>query len=311
MIISSSRRTDIPALYSEWFINRLNAGYLLVRNPLNRMQVSKILLFPETVDCIVFWTKNPLPMLKYLSILDRFNYYFHFTITPYDSTIEMNLPPKNELIDTFKRLSDAIGPERVIWRYDPVFYTGKYNYNFHIKSFEKLAGELSGYTERCMYSFITLYKKCEKNMKGINFSRPSNEDIIKLSENFSKIATSSRISLKSCAEALDLSGCGVSKGKCIDDELISKISGKKISIAKDPSQRASCLCVSSVDAGAYNTCTHRCLYCYANYDHDLALNNFQNHNPHSELITGELMGGEIIRERKDRQNKNNCQLTLF
>lgn len=310
MIISASRRTDIPALYPAWFVNRLKAGYLLVRNPMNKTQVSRIALSPETVDCIVFWTKNPLPMLKYLHLVDRYNYYFHFTITPYDSSIEMNLPKKSELIETFRRLSDAIGPDRVIWRYDPLFYTGKYDYTFHLKSFEKLAAALSGYTERCMYSFLTVYKKCEKNMKEITFSRPCINDIIKLSESFSGISALSKISLQTCAEDIDLTGFGISRGKCIDDELVSRISGRKLSIPKDSNQRESCLCVSSVDIGAYNTCTHRCIYCYANYNHDQAIKNFSEHNPESELLYGRLTGCEIIRERKE-QTKNSGQLELF
>lgn len=310
MIISASRRTDIPAFYPDWFINRLKAGFLLVRNPMNRIQVSRITLTPDTVDCIVFWTKNPLPILRYLHLIDRYNYYFHFTITPYDSSIEMNLPKKSELIETFKRLSDAIGPERVIWRYDPVFYTGRYDYNFHLRSFEKLAGALSGYTERCMYSFLTVYKKCEKNMKEISFSRPGINDIIKLSESFSEISASSKIKLQTCAENIDLTDFAISGGKCIDDELITRMSGRKLAIPKDQNQREACRCVSSIDIGAYNTCTHRCIYCYANYDHDQAMRNYHEHNPGSELISGELAGNEIIRERKDF-TKNNEQLKLF
>ena len=297
MIISASRRTDIPALYSEWFINRLHAGYLLVRNPMNRMQVSKISLLPADVDCFVFWTKNPLPMLKHLSFIDRYAYYFQFTVTSYDSSIERNLPPKKEIVDTFRRLSDAIGPDRVIWRYDPVFYAGHYDYSHHIKYFEYIAGKLSGYTERCMYSFITVYKKCEKNMDGISFSRPPISDMVKISENFSNICSSHNISLQTCAEDIDLSDYGISKGKCIDDVLIARISGKDISVSKDRNQRRECRCVESLDIGAYNTCTHRCIYCYANYDHDRALKNYTEHDPGSELIHGILTGGEIIRER--------------
>lgn len=310
MIISASRRTDIPALYPDWFINRINAGFLLTRNPLNRTQVSKIDLSIENIDCIVFWTKNPQPIFKHLDFLNRYNYYFHFTLTPYDSAIEMNLPDKSQLIDHFKKLSDTIGPERVIWRYDPVFYTGKYDFSSHLKNFEHLSRSLSGYTERCMYSFLTVYKKCEKNMKQINFARPSNDDIIKLSEKFAEISSAAGITLQTCAESIDLTGTGITRGKCIDDELISRISRKELTVSKDRNQREACQCASSVDIGAYNTCTHGCIYCYANYDHDLAIKKFNNHKNKSEIITGDLTGDEIIRER-NTPKPDRLQLKLF
>ncbi len=222
----------------------------------------------------------------------------------------MNLPDKSLLIETFKRLSDIIGPERIIWRYDPVFYTGKYDYSFHIKSFQILAKALSGYTERCMYSFLTVYKKCERNMKAVTFSRPDMNDIIKLSENFAQISNAEGIKLQTCAENLDLTDFGITRGKCIDDDLISKITGKHLTIPEDRYQRESCLCASSVDIGAYNTCIHRCIYCYANFNHDLAIQKFNTHNSTSEIITGELSGNEIIRERHD-SGTDSLQLKLF
>jgi len=309
MIISASRRTDIPALYPEWFINRIKAGFLLTRNPMNKNQVSKIALTPEKIDCIVFWTKNPQPIIKYLDQLNDYNYYFHFTITPYDSSIEMNLTDKSGLLDCFKKLSDIIGPERAIWRYDPVFYTGKYDYSYHLKSFEKFARTLSGFTEQCIYSFLTLYKKCEKNMKAISFSRPCENDIFKLSKIFREISLISGIQLQTCAESFDLSSLGITRGKCIDDSLISKLSGYPVYTPRDPYQRKECQCVSSIDIGAYNTCIHRCIYCYANYDHDLAIQKYKYHNPESEIISGDLTGTEIIKERHQTSNKE--QLKLF
>lgn len=310
MIISASRRTDIPALYPDWFFNRLKAGFLLARNPLNRTQVFKISLLPDTVDCIVFWTKNPQPIFKYLNYLNSYCYYFHFTLTPYNSSIEINLPDKPRLLDNFKRLSDIIGPERIIWRYDPVFYTDNYNYSTHLKYFEEIASNLSGYTEKCIYSFLTVYKKCEKNMKSIKFCRPPVEDIIKLSEGFAKMAESAGIKLQTCAEEYELTSFGITRGKCIDDELITKISGKQLHATKDRNQRKSCLCVPSIDIGAYNTCTHRCIYCYANHDHDIAYKKFTRHNTHSEILTDELKGDEIIKEKKEVK-KDNSQLKLF
>ncbi|HOP62612.1 MAG TPA: DUF1848 domain-containing protein [Spirochaetota bacterium] len=310
MIISASRRTDIPAFYSDWFINRVRTGYLFVRNPMNSSQITKISLSPEMVDCIVFWTKNPLPIIKSLNILDKFQYYFHFTLTPYDSSIEMNLPSKIELIDTFRRLSDTIGPSRIIWRYDPVFFTYRYNLSSHLNFYETITKKLEGYTKRCMYSFLTVYRKCEKNMKGIDFSVPDKKDSLILSESFSSIASSSGIELQTCAVEDDLSCYGIKKGKCIDDSLISELTGKNLFIPEDRNQRKYCQCAESIDIGAYNTCTHRCVYCYANYDHELAIKNFERHNPGSDLLSGTLNGSETIREKKNK-NYSAEQLKLF
>lgn len=310
MIISASRRTDIPAFYSDWFFRRLREGYLLVKNPMNRMQVSRINLTPDTVSCIVFWTKNPQPMLNRINQLKDYTFYFHFTITAFGHLIEKQLPDRDIIIDTFKRLSDQIGPERVIWRYDPVFYIDKYDYSFHTRYFEYLAKSLEGFTERCMYSFLTVYKKCGKNMKGFEFQRPAIDDMFALSHQFSSAASAHGIKLQTCAENSDFSDHGIIKGKCIDDELISRISGKKLTIPKDSNQRDACLCSSSIDIGAYNTCVHRCIYCYANYDHNLAAENYREHKPGAELITGTLAGDEKIYERIDR-HKNPGQINMF
>ncbi len=310
MIISASRRTDIPAFYSDWFFRRLREGHLLVKNPLNRSQVSRITLDPDSIDCIVFWTKNPVPMLNRLDILQDYPFYFHFTITAFDHLIEKNLPDKEKIIDTFKRLSDRVGPERVIWRYDPVFYIEKYDYSYHIQYFEYLAKSLEGFTDRCMYSFLTVYKKCEKNMKGTGFLSPGTDDMFNLSREFSAVASARGIKLLTCAMSSDYSDIGIEKGKCIDDELISRISGRKLTLPKDPNQRDACLCSSSVDIGAYNTCIHGCIYCYANYNHTLAAENFKKQYSESELITGTLTGDEKIYERKEKHERSN-QLNMF
>lgn len=141
MIISASRRTDIPAFYSDWFFKRLEEGYLYVRNPMNPGQVSKILLNQDTVDCFVFWTKDPGPMMERLSVLDRlgYPYYFQFTLTPYGADVELGLPHKNELVKTFRELSARLGPERVIWRYDPVLLSPSYTREYHSSGFHGCA----------------------------------------------------------------------------------------------------------------------------------------------------------------------------
>ena len=311
MIISASRRTDIPALYSDWFINRLNAGYLLVKNPRNPNHVSRISLTPDAVDCIVFWTKNPAPLTARLNEIRQYNYYFHFTLNPYNSAIEQNLPQKHILLDSFMRLSDLTGPEKIIWRYDPVFYTKNSGYSFHTGSFEYFAKKLSGYTRRCMFSFLTPYAKCRKNMASINYSVPDEKEQHLLVQTMAGIAKNAGIVLSSCAMPGDFSAWGVDHGRCIDPDLVSRITGKTMSCKKDQGQRKDCLCAGSVDIGTYNTCTHGCIYCYANYNHVQALKNYSEHDPGSEILAGKLTGSEKITVKGLTNPGSSSQLSLF
>jgi len=159
MIISVSRRTDIPAFYSDWFFKRLEEGFVLVRNPMNPQQVSKVSLSKAVVDCFVFWTKNPKSMLEKLPLLAGYDYYFQFTLNPYDQEIEVNLPKKAEIIKTFIELSNLIGKDRVIWRYDPILLTDKITIGDHLEYFNILAGQLGDYTRKCVISFLDQYQK--------------------------------------------------------------------------------------------------------------------------------------------------------
>jgi hypothetical protein len=165
MIISASRRTDIPAYYTDWMLNRINERYVCVRNPMNTHQISKINLEPDVVDCIVFWSKNPEPMIDKLQLIKDYFYYFQFTLNPYGQDMEVNLPLKSKIIETFKQLSEKIGSEKVIWRYDPILLNDKYNVAYHIDKFEKFANELKGYTEKVIFSFIDFYKRITENIR--------------------------------------------------------------------------------------------------------------------------------------------------
>ena len=168
MIISASRRTDIPTYYSEWFMQRIKEGYVLARNPMNAHQVSRISLNPEVVDGIVFWTKNPLPMLDKLPLLKDYMYYFQFTLNGYEQDVEAGVPPKDKfIVPGFQRLSDMLGPERVIWRYDPILLNNKYTFNYHVQRFAELAKQLAPYTKQCTISFLDMYAKTERNMQGL------------------------------------------------------------------------------------------------------------------------------------------------
>ena len=202
MILSVSRRTDIPAFYSQWFINRVKEGFVYVRNPFNPNQISNIPIKPENVDCIVFWTKNPKPMLEYLEELDRrgFKYYFQFTITPYNKDIECSVEEKTELIKIFIELSKRIGKDRVILRYDPILLTKKCNVNYHLKAFEILLSQLGEYTDRVVISFIDDYRKVSNNMKAVEVLEINEDLMVNIAKGFSEIAKKYSLSLETCAE---------------------------------------------------------------------------------------------------------------
>lgn len=284
MIISASRRTDIPAFYSRWFFNRLEQGFVMVRNPMNPFMIRKIDLYPNLVDGIVFWSKNPRPMMDRLDLLKPYPFYFLFTITPYGPDLEKNLPAKEQIIDTFIELSQRIGREKVIWRYDPILLSDRIDDDFQRRSFEYMASRLHSYTERCIISFLDMYKKCERNLKGFNIKILDSDDMRRLAKILGEIARQYNLEIVSCAEEMDLQEMGINHGKCIDDELLSRICGRRLALKKDPHQRKTCRCVESIDIGTYDTCPHHCLYCYAN-SHALAVErNAALHDPTSPFL---------------------------
>ena len=299
MIISASRRTDIPAFYARWMINRIKEKYVLVRNPWNFHQISRIDLSPDVVDGIVFWTKNPAPMLRYLPELQDYNYYFQFTLNSYGNDVEINLPRKNgSIINTFRKLSERIGRERVIWRYDPILFNDFYTVDYHTKYFGALAKKLGDYTAKCTVSFIDYYKCTESNMKQLGMQEKSQEQKYELMKEFADIGREYGFYIDTCAENMNLEKLGINHACCIDKSLLEKIGNFKLKVAKDANQREECGCVDSIDIGAYNTCLNGCLYCYANYNTEIAKRNYQCHNPESPLLLGTVGENDIIHERK-------------
>jgi len=311
VIISVSRRTDIPAFYLEWFFNRLKEGYVLARNPMNYKQVSRISLKKEDVECFVFWTKNPKHFLENLEKLKYYNYYFQITITAYDKKIEVGVPRKKEIIKDFIALSKVVGKEKLVWRYDPILLSEQIDAKYHIKYFEYMASKLTGYTDKCVISFLDSYSKTKRNTKDLGLREISSNDMLRIAEGLSKIAREYNIKLESCSEVIDLASLGIRHGKCIDDKLISRIIGVNASIDKDKNQRDECGCVKSVDIGAYNTCPHLCKYCYANFSLNTALKNHGMHNPNSPLLFGALRGDEKIIDRKVERYFNDVQLSIL
>ncbi|MCL2108745.1 MAG: DUF1848 domain-containing protein [Oscillospiraceae bacterium] len=260
MIISASRRTDIPAFYADWFTNRLNAGYCLVKNPFNHAQIRQVSLLPRDVDGIVFWTKNAAPILPKIPQLDKFKFYFQYTITPYHSDIESGLADKQKvIIPSFVKLAENIGRERVIWRYDPIIITERYNFQYHVGGFSRLCELLAGSTQKCVISFVVNYKSAAKNLSAVGSKTLDISEKVKLVSELLKIAKSHEIELCACCEIPELYELGVSEISCVDAGLFG------VQFPRDKHQREGCNCVKSVDIGGYNSCLNGCKYCYANH----------------------------------------------
>lgn len=290
MIISASRRTDIPACHFAWFMDRLQKGSVDVPNPRNAKMVRHVGLSREEADLFVFWTKNPLPMEDAVmdpdSLLNQYPYYFQFTLTPYGRDIEPFLPDKSGLIRAFQRLSGAVGSHRMIWRYDPVLLSPVYGMEYHKMEFAYFCSQLSCYTNTCVISFLDAYRCMQKAMKSVGGRPPDMPEAYELAGSMVQTAAKYGIRLQTCAETMDFSQLGIEHGACIDGELAGRLVSEKrmqsgrtaaapesrISLFPDvppvfpraKGQRGACRCAESVDIGSYDTCTNGCLYCYAN-----------------------------------------------
>ena len=294
MIISASRRSDIPAFYSRWFMNRIEAGFVLVANPFNSRQIRRIRLRPDAVEAIVFWTRHAAPLLPALPRLEALGYrsLFHVTLTGYPSRLEPHLPPLEQALASFLALSRLLGPERVIWRYDPILLCNWLPVAEHQRRFSQLAAALAGHTRQVVISFADLYGKSVRQLDrvpGLQYqdllAQP--EPLAELLSALQRTAAHYDLQLSSCAEAVDLSRWQIAPGRCIDVALLNRLFGLDLPQRKDPGQRAACGCAPSVDIGQYDSCPHGCAYCYANRSQALAARNRARHDPASPLLLGD------------------------
>lgn len=298
MIINTGCRTDIPAFYSKWLMNRIKEGYVYTRNPYNPSQVTKYSLNPDVVDCLAFCTKNPEPMLKYLKELDIYKQFWFVTITPYGKDIEPVVPDKQRVIESFKKLSEHLGKNTVNWRYDPIFINKEFDVNKHIECFRKMANELKGYTLCCTISFLDLYEKVKRNAPDLR--PPTKEEQIELAKAFNEIGKENGIIIHACCEKDYLKDYGLICNGCMSQEVVEKSIGNKLNPPKRKNQRQVCNCLMGNDVGAYNSCGHLCKYCYANANSGLVKENMRKHNPNSPFLIGNNMPGDEVHEAKQK-----------
>lgn len=297
VIVSASRRTDIPAFYADWLFNRLREGRALVRNPHAPRRVAEVSLRPEDVDCFVFWTKDPSPMLPRLGELKEYPYYFQYTLNPYGAPWEPGLPSLEHRIDAFRRLADAAGPRGVVWRYDPVLLGGQLDTAYHAQQFRRLAGALRGYTHRCTISFVDFYSSVRKKLAAAGVAEAEDDIKLAIAKDIAAVASNLGMEPTACAEPLDLAPAGVAPARCIDAELIEAISGRSLPRRRDRNQRPGCRCAESVDIGAYGTCGHGCVYCYANVSKGGIYADKEQYDPASPVLCS---GISILDEVKTR-----------
>lgn len=320
MIISASRRTDIPAYYSEWFYNRIKEGYCTVPNPFNAEQIYLVDLRPQFVTAIVFWTRNAYPLLKDIEILDErgYKYYFQFTLNNYPKIYEPYNPSLGQSIKCFKEIANKIGKGKIVWRYDPILFTNDLTIEFHKHNFVKIFDEIGNYTKRIVISIVDNYKrkanrlkKLETEYKEEQINKAEVEELLKF---IVEKASSKGIEVESCAEAKEFGHLGIAHGKCVDDRLLKQEFGIDLVYKKDKNQRLPCGCMVSKDIGMNNTCLMGCEYCYATTSHQAAVKNKKKHDPKFSSLIIHKMPDEInekIIAFKQQQNFLEKQFVLF
>jgi hypothetical protein len=309
VILSASRATDVPAFYADWFFNRIRAGYFKWTNPFNAGQVQTISVSKARV--VVFWSKNPRPLLAQLDELDRrgIHYYVQFTLNDYDAEgYEPHVPKLAARIETFRRLAERVGPERVIWRMDPLLQTDSVGIPELLGKADAIAAQIAGCTRKLVFSYadVNAYAAVRRNLaKAAQDVREFTVDEMNaLAKGMADVVKAHSIpELATCGELLDQEALGVAHNRCIDDELMIRLwpddgplmnflgyegrslfgDGKRPNL-KDKGQRKECGCIVSKDIGRYRTCPHLCAYCYANHDENWVKRNFTAHRKDGEAL---------------------------
>lgn len=293
MILNTGSRTDTVQYYTEWLLKRFEQGFVYSRNPMFPNKVTKYELDPQTLDCIIFCSKNYEPILPYIkSITDKFNTYFHYTITAYDKDIEPNVPTIDKSIETLIKLSNIVGKQRIAWRYDPILLTKKYSKELHYKTFDYMAQKLSPHIDRCIFSFVEMYKKLKTNMPEIILL--TNEDKVEIAKNIGLIAKKYNMIIQTCATETNYEKFGILHSGCLTAEILGQANNVKFKSIKHSGNRKNCQCIENRNIGDYDTCPNGCKYCYANQNPEIAKINYQKHNPNFDLILGNLQDTDEI-----------------
>ncbi|WP_338048596.1 DUF1848 domain-containing protein [Phaeovibrio sulfidiphilus] len=281
--MSASRRTDIPAFHMDWLLNRLREGHALVRNPVNPRSITRVDLSREAVDGIVFWTKNPAPLLEHIGALDGWPFYVQFTLTGYGPDLEPRVPDRARRLDTFRALAARIGPDRVTWRYDPIILSPAWPVAFHLETFEALCRELAGSTTRCVISVLDLYAKIRRPMLALGVRAPSEGEAADLARALHTLGAAHEITVSACCEPA-FRAAGLPPARCIDASQLARPGEAPPAARRDPGQRPACACDRSVDIGHYGTCPHGCLYCYANPSRGRVLERLGRYDPGAPML---------------------------
>lgn len=285
MILNTGGRTDTVNYFSEWLLNRFAAGYAYSRNPFHPDVVNRIDLNPETIDVVEFCSKNYRPILSRLhEITERFNCHFHYTITAYDKDIEPNVPGIDESIETLRDLSAQVGKEKIIWRYDPVLLTGKYTIERHFATFDYMAGRIAPYVSRCVFSFVVWYKKL--HLPELQPISGLQKELI--AKGLGEMAAKRHLYIQTCGTKESYEQYGIHHSGCMTRAVYEHSLGLHFKKVAERGNRPGCRCMESRGLGDYNTCLNGCRYCYANYDHEKARENYRLHDPESPLMIGHL-----------------------
>ena len=302
MILNTGLRTDIPAFFTPWFVNRLREGFVMVRSPYAPHSVTRYRIHPDVVDMIGFCTKNPAPMLDHMELLKPYGQHWFVTVTPYGPDVEPHVPPKEQVMEDFLRLSRIVGPHCVDWRYDPILVDGTYTVEKHLTEFERMASVLEGATQVCVISFIDLYEKVRRNFPEAR--EVSLADRMTLTREMVKIARRHGMVLKTCAEGDAYASVGADVSGCMTMETYERAIGEKLYPPAFKPGRKECACHLSADVGAYHTCAHLCRYCYANHDAQTVRKNLLAHDPASPLLVGHLLPEDQVHQARQQSWKD-------
>ena len=311
MIINTGSRTDTVQYYSDWLLKRFKEGFVYSRNPLFPNIVTRYELNPNILDCVVFCSKNYEPILDRLTkITDKFNTYFHYTITAYGRDIKPNVPTIDESIETLIKLSKIVGKQRIAWRYDPILLTKKYTKQVHYNTFDYMSKRLSPHIDRCIFSFVDMYKKLETNMPEIVIL--NNNDKIEIAKNIGSIAKKHNMIIQTCATIEDFKQFGILQSGCMTSEILGNANNITFKKVRHSGNRQGCKCIENRNIGDYDTCPNGCKYCYANKNPQIAQENYKKHNPNDLMILGNLKPTDEIQQSNQKSYLENfIQTKLF